>query len=147
TSFDTGMLSFTRSIQISEGLFYGTDSIDKNARTRILVYDKGVRGQSSEANARKNEGKSNPQVVEAAVIPLGCDGVELEFSVRVLPFSLKPQACDDVGVRRAYIDLARSYKDAGGYNTLALLYAWNVANGRFAWRNIYQVDDAKVHVV
>ena len=79
---ETGMLSFARSLQPSEGLFWGTRSSDAGWRQPIEVFEKGVRGQSSEFKT-DNPGKSNPQVVEAAVVPPGCDGVRLEFSMLV----------------------------------------------------------------
>ena len=81
---ETGMLSFARSLQPSEGLFWGLRSSQPDWRAPVEVIERGVRGQSSEANT-KNPGKSNPQVVEAASVPLGCDGIELAFSLWVAP--------------------------------------------------------------
>jgi CRISPR-associated protein Csy3 len=43
--------------------------------------------------------------------------------------------------------LADQYKRAGGFETLAALYAWNIANARFAWRNLFQVDTSRVTVI
>jgi CRISPR type I-F/YPEST-associated protein Csy3 len=145
-SFETGMLSFARSIQITEGLFYGTGTGENGAfEIPVQVLGKGVRGQSSEDGA-KNPGMSNPQSVDSASVPQGCTGVELRFSVRVLPLSLKPHACNNTEVGKAYDLLTSSYKSAGGYKVLAELYVWNIANGRFAWRNRYQTDEAFVTV-
>lgn len=144
-SLETGMLSFARSLQPSEGLFWGTRSGDSEWKQPIEVFEKGVRGQSSEFNT-KNPGKSNPQVVEAAVVPPGCDGVRLEFSMLVLPLSRKPWACADVGVGQAYQDLVSAYAAKGGFLHLARLYLWNIANGRFAWRNRFQADTMTVAV-
>jgi CRISPR-associated protein Csy3 len=144
-SLETGMLSFARSLQPSEGLFWGTRSGDKEWRQPIEVYEKGVRGQSSEFKT-DNPGKSNPQVVEAAAIPLGCDGVALTFSMWVSPFAMKPWACGNADVSEAYERLAKAYAKKGGFGVLARLFLWNIANGRFAWRNRYQSDDMRVTV-
>lgn len=144
-SLETGMLSFARSLQPSEGLFWGTRSNEPTWKQPIEVFEKGVRGQSSEFKTDK-PGKSNPQVVEAAVVPPGCDGVQLGFSMLVLPHSLKPWACGDVDVGNAYQQLVRAYADKGGFRHLARLYLWNIANGRFAWRNRFQADAMKVAV-
>lgn len=144
-SLETSMLSFARSLQPSEGLFWGTRSSEPDWKQPIEVFEKGVRGQSSEFKT-DNPGKSNLQVVEAAVVPPGCDGVRLEFSMLVLPHSLKPWACADVDVGNAYQQLVRAYADKGGFRHLARLYLWNIANGRFAWRNRYQADAMKVAV-
>jgi len=143
--FETGMLSFARSLQLSEGLFFGTRSTDDKWREPIEVREKGVRGQSSEYKT-DNPGKSNPQVVETAAVPPGCDGVRLEFTMWVLPHARKPWACGDANVGAAYESLVSKYAENGGFNVLSRLYLWNIANGRFAWRNRFQTDDMKVEV-
>jgi len=142
-SFETGMLAYARSVQITEGLFFATSSSDEKIRTPIEVLEKGVRGQSSEDKA-KNPGKSNPQSVEYAVVPQGHDGVELSYSIRFMPLSLRPHACGNTAVRENYVRLAEGYKKAGGYKVLAELFAWNIANARFAWRNRFQSDSMTV---
>lgn len=144
-SLETGMLSFARSLQPSEGLFWGTRSADKEWRQPIEVYEKGVRGQSSQFKTDK-PGESNPQVVEAAAVPLGCDGVELSFSLWVSPCAMKPWACGDAGVAEAYRRLAGAYAEKGGFGVLARLFLWNIANARFAWRNRFLSDHMRVAV-
>lgn len=141
-SFETGMLAYARSLQISEGVFFG---IKGDYRIPVEVLEKGVRGQSSEDRA-KNPGLSNPQTVEFAVLPQACTAVALDFSVRVLPKAMSPHACGNPAVGKTYADLAAEYARAGGFGVLAELYAWNIANARFAWRNRFQVDSAKVVV-
>ncbi len=144
-SFETGMLAYARSIQITEGLFFATRPDNPEARTPIEVLEKGVRGQSSEDKA-KNPGLSNPQSVEFAVVPQGHDGVELSFSFRFMPLALRPHACGNTEVGESYRRLAEGYRAAGGFRTLAELYTWNVANARFAWRNRFQSDAMSVTV-
>ncbi|OCX62054.1 type I-F CRISPR-associated protein Csy3 [Thioclava sp. SK-1] len=144
-SLETGMLAFARSVQITEGLFYATNAAKPDLRTPIEVLEKGVRGQSSQDKA-KNPGLSNPQSVEYAIVPQGHDGVRLEFSVRFMPLSLRPHACNNTDVGAAYERLADAYRTRGGYSTLALLYVWNIANARFAWRNRFQSDAMTVTV-
>jgi CRISPR-associated protein Csy3 len=141
-SFETGMLSYARSLQISEGVFFG---VNGEKRIPVEILEKGVRGQSSEDKA-KNPGLSNPQTVEFAVLPQGCTALELDFSVRVLRNAMKPHACGSTMVGRTYVELASEYARLGGFITLAELYAWNIANARFAWRNRFQVDASKVTV-
>lgn len=144
-SFETGMLAYARSLQITEGLFYATRSDKPDVRAPVEVREKGVRGQSSEDKA-KNPGKSNPQSVEHAVIPQGYDGIELSFSVRFMPLSMRPHACGNTKVGDAYRRLAAGYKAAGGFRVLAALYVWNIANARFAWRNRFQSDKMNVTI-
>ena len=144
-SLETGMLAFARSVQITEGLFYATNSGKSEVLTPIEILEKGVRGQSSEDKA-KNPGLSNPQSVEYAIVPQGHDGVRLSFSVRFMPLSRRPHACNNTDVGAAYVRLAQAYRERGGYSTLALLYVWNIANARFAWRNRFQSDAMTVCV-
>lgn len=145
-SLETNMLAFARSLQITEGVFHGTRGIgEERQRAPVEVLKKGVRGQSSEDNAR-NAGKSNPQVVEFATVPQGFNGIELSFSVRVLSCATQPYACDNPNVAATYRDLATEYAARGGFRRLAGLYLWNIANGRFAWRNRWQTDAAEVHI-
>lgn len=144
-SLETGMLAFARSIQITEGLFFATSKADPDTLTPIPVLEKGVRGQSSEDKA-KNPGLSNPQSVEYAIIPQGHDGVRLSFSIRFMPLSLSPHACNNTNVGASYERLARAYRTAGGFEKLALLYIWNIANARFAWRNRFQSDVMTVQI-
>lgn len=144
-SLETGMLAFARSIQITEGLFYATSRSNSDVLTPVSVLEKGVRGQSSEDKA-KNPGLSNPQSVEYAIIPQGHDGVRLSFSIRFMPLSLRPHACNNTEVGAAYERLAKAYKVAGGFEALALLYIWNIANARFAWRNRFQSDAMTVRI-
>lgn len=145
-SLETGMLAFARSVQITEGLFFATTSADAERLTPIEVLEKGVRGQTSQDNAKDKAGLSNPQSVEYAIVPQGHDGVQLSFSVRFMPHSLKPHACDKTDVGAAYVRFASAYRSAGGFGTLALLYLWNIANARFAWRNRFQSDAMSVRV-
>ena len=142
-SLETGMLAFTRSVQVTEGAFFATVRDRPEDRLPIEVKEKGVRGQSSEDKAQ-NPGKSNPQSVEYAVIPQGYNGVELTFSIRFMPFCMKPHACDSPDVAAAYCKLAKDYRNAGGFRTLARLFAWNIVNARFAWRNRFQSDNMQV---
>lgn len=166
--FETGMLAFARSLQITEGLFYGhraaREGPQKNDRDEngavqkepIRVLEKGVRGQT--ANDFKNDqayekdqkdtqaGNSNIQTVHSAVVPQGCEKVELSFSLRVLPMSREPHATDVREVGEAYRALTSLYAAKGGYDYLAVLFFWNIANGRFAWRNRFMTDAAEVRI-
>jgi len=144
-SFQTGMLAYARSVQVTEGLFFATSSADAAIKTPIEVLEKGVRGQSSEDKA-KNPGKSNPQSVEYAVVPQDHDGVELSFSIRFMPLSLRPYACGNAEVGATHARFAEAYRAAGGYMVLAELFTWNIANARFAWRNRFQSDSMTVTV-
>lgn len=149
----TNVLSFCRSVEITEGLMFGIDEAfvgDATAdpkRVPIEVVEKGVRGQTSNVLTAEKAGtaaNSNIQTVEAAYIPIGSSGLSIDFSLRIMPMSNAPQACNDPEVGAKYTELAEAYAGADGYRTLAELYLWNIASGRFAWRNRMQADEATV---
>jgi len=145
-SFETGMLSYARSLQISEGVFFG---VNGEKPIPVEVLEKGVRGQTSndlKPGKEKEAANSNIQTVEFAALPQGCTAVELDFSVRVLRNAMRPHACGSTTVGRTYAELASEYARVGGFTTLAELYTWNIANARFAWRNLFQVDSSVVRV-
>jgi CRISPR-associated protein Csy3 len=144
-SLETGMLSFARSLQLSEGVFWGTRWGSAALEAPVEVVERGVRGQSSEAKT-DNPGKSNPQVVEAAAVPLGCDGVALCFSAWVAAGARKPWACGEPEVGITYERLVTAYAEKGGFSVLARLYVWNIANARFAWRNRWLADEMRVEI-
>jgi CRISPR-associated protein Csy3 len=147
TMLTTNMLAFSRSVQISEALMWAESSNRHDApRVPIEVIEKGVRGQISEANAKKNEGKSNPQTVDTASIPSGYDELVISFHARFMPAAMKPHASDNSDVAAAYVDVAKTYAAQGGFRYLAERYVWNILNGRFAWRNRIQTDMASVTV-
>lgn len=133
------MLCFSRSVQPTEGYFYATRRDNPDVRTPIEIFERGVRGQSSEDNAKK-PGKSNVQTIEFAIVPQNHDGLRIEFAVRFLPCSVRPNTCGDPDVASAYRRLTQGYRAAGGFSVLAGLYVWNLANARFAWRNRFHSD-------
>lgn len=159
SSFATGVLSFSRSLQIGEGTMSGVSlSALENAFPEgaelpecaipIEIVEKGVRGQTSnkikETAKNGKAGASNIQTVEAAHLPQDSDALLLNFNIRVLPMSLSPNSANDPEVFKSYEGLAQAYANAGGYKKLAAMYVANIANGRFAWRNRMQSDRAVV---
>ena len=80
------------------------------------------------------------------MIPSGCDTFEITFSARIMQSAMKLHASDNPDVATNYADLARLYAESGGFAYLARRYVANLLNGRFAWRNRWQSDDAIVTV-
>lgn len=158
--YDTGMLAFERSIQISEALMSAAtidifnDAKNVTSFVPVEVHEKGVRGQTAndtsqaklEKEMKDQSGKSNIQTVHNAVIPQGHDALVIDFDLRILPRSREPHSCDDGAVARQYRALSAAYAGADGYEVLAVRYLWNLANGRFAWRNRFMTDHAQVCV-
>mgnify|MGYP000126712593 CR=1 FL=1 len=140
-TFKTNMLAFSRSLEISEGLLFGSNSKDTEAAlVPIRVSQKGVRGQTSNYSTKNpgdvlNAGKSNLQVIEVAALPVECDSLHIKFSLLVVPNARKPQATDDSVTAQSFKAFFEIYSELGGPDELALRYITNIANGRFSWRN------------
>lgn len=145
--FAANMLSYMRSLQVSEAVMSGVTGTGNAVPIEVL--EKGVRGQSSHAAAKVGEfkpGGSNPQMVDYAMLPDGCERLEIRFSLLVMAHALCPSATDTPDARTALEGLAAKYAKAGGFKELALRYVGNIANGRFAWRNRYLSDEVTVEM-
>jgi CRISPR-associated protein Csy3 len=89
----------------------------------------------------KSPANANPQSVEAAYLPAGCDTLVLTGQVAFIPNGREPVLCVDkkAGVGAGFVssykkfDVAFSKTD--GWNKLAERYVMNLVNGRIAWRN------------
>jgi len=140
TALSTSMLAFSRSLEISEAIMsgLGRNEDGKDIVKPVEIRTKGVRGQTSHGSPKAddfNAGKSNPQHVDFAMLPDGCDRLEIAFSMTVMPNSLRPSGTDDSRIAENFQRLTELYANLEGYKTLALRYLGNIASGRFAWRN------------
>ena len=57
-----------------------------------------------------------------------------------------PQLCNDPDYREALMEKVKQYNDATEYEALSYLYAENIANGRFLWRNRVGAEAVEVQV-
>ncbi len=144
----TNMLAYSRSLEITAASMTGGTWADAEKDFEpVIVQIEGVRGQSSHANDKKgNAGKSNPQLVDVARMPVGRDALKISFSLRVMPSVLAPSASDCADTHGNLKDFVENYASKGGFETLAWRYLENIANGRFAWRNRSLSSEALVKV-
>lgn len=144
------MLSFARSFELSEALMYGKTVEGKLIPIEVVLT--GLRGQSSQAKLNNEKpgaskaGKSNPQMVEIAYLPINCESLVIRAALRVIPNATQPWSTDNAESYDAFVELARAYADNGGFLALAARYVENIANGRFAWRNRSLSEKGSVEV-
>jgi len=149
-NFEAGLRSakhgFMRSVQASYARMYA--SLPGGYRKPISVDTIGISGVITNAPGVKGkdvkEGRNSRQLVDRAIIPFGAIGLEIEFHLRFMPMSWTPTFCDDPDVDDNYRSLVDAYISKGGYRNIALLYANNILNGRFAWRNRQMTDRAQI---
>ncbi|MBV4397106.1 type I-F CRISPR-associated protein Csy3 [Advenella alkanexedens] len=149
------VLAFERNLDISDCTFEQLDSQNPdNKKTVVNVREKSVRGTIS--NRLKNTitndpakldaeiEKANLQKVDVATLDNDKDTLVACFSCKVLPFTGKPNVCNDPDYQIKLLSTVQSYLNETGLSTLARRYAINIANARWLWRN--RIGAEKIHV-
>lgn len=145
----TNLLAYAKSIQTSEATFHGALASDPDKAIPVPVTTKTVRGQISNYEKPGKNFKfedANIQTIDYAAIPDGCDRLRIHFTLRVLPCSLSPIMVNDPEVGNELRRLAEGYRNRNGYVFLARRYLWNIANARWAWRNLTMCDSPVVRI-
>jgi len=68
------------------------------------------------------------------------------FTLRVLGGTGTPSACNDAAYKARVQETVQGYVKAQGFGELAGRYAYNLANGRFLWRNRIGAEQVQVIV-
>ncbi|UNU73186.1 type I-F CRISPR-associated protein Csy3 [Moraxella nasovis] len=140
------VLAFERVLDISDAFFWQKDSQDKESKTSIVtVQEKSVRGTISNRlkNAIANNlvkldpetQKANLQKVDASSLDESNDTLVAKFTCKVLPFTGKPNVCNDQDYQQALMAVVQDYQQNQGVGELAKRYATNIVNARWLWRN------------
>ena len=153
------VLAFERNLDVSDAYLWQTDSqaADKTASpSPVVIKEKSVRGTISNRlkNAITNDPakldaeteKANLQKVDSASLDENNDTLVARFSMKVLPFTGKPNVCNDQDYQYALEQVVTDYIDSQGVDELARRYAINVLNARWLWRNRVGTESIKVTV-
>lgn len=140
------VLAFERVLDISDASFWQKDSQNADSQANIVtVQEKSVRGTIS--NRLKNTvandpakldaetQKANLQRVDSSSLDESNDTLIAKFTCKVLPFTGKPNVCNDQDYQQALMAVVKDYKDSQGVSELAKRYATNIVNARWLWRN------------
>lgn len=139
------VLAFERNFDVSDGIFYQTNWVQRDRQVKVKISEKSVRGTIS--NRLKNAVASDPakldaeiqkanlQTVDMAALSQENDTLIVKWSLKVLPFTGKPCVCNDAEYQTKLEQTLKTYIDNVGFDELAKRYATNIANGRFLWRN------------
>ncbi len=153
------VLAFERNLDVSDAYLWQTDSqsSDKTASpSPVVIKEKSVRGTIS--NRLKNTitndpakldaetEKANLQKVDSASLDENNDTLVARFSLKVLPFTGKPNVCNDQDYQQALEQVVTDYIDTQGVDELARRYAINVLNARWLWRNRVGTESIKTTV-
>lgn len=150
------ILSFTRKLEISHGLMFSgqwsnritTDEkeIDISAWLPLVIEPVKTLGTQSSFKAdEKKRTKPNPVAAggDCATLPAGADTLKLSFTMRVMGGFRNPQACNQPDFEKSLKD---KLKDFDQIDELAYRFAYNIANGRFLWRNRVGADEIEIYV-
>ncbi|KAB7624021.1 type I-F CRISPR-associated protein Csy3 [Alkalilimnicola sp. S0819] len=152
------VLAFERKLDPSDALFFAGRWDDRQSADNwpsVSIREKSVRGTisnrlkaSKQDPAKLDAEIENPnlQTVDVATLPSDADTLMARFSLRVLGGAGQPSACNNAEYQQKLIETVRGYVEAEGFGELARRYAFNLANGRFLWRNRVGAEQVEVQV-
>ncbi|MBC8258063.1 MAG: type I-F CRISPR-associated protein Csy3 [SAR324 cluster bacterium] len=150
------MLSFERKLETSDALMYSGSwgDIEKADAWAFIPITKRYNRSTQSAYALEDGDvkKTSPNPVASnsddANLPIDKDTLKVTFSLRVIGDLGRPFACNSTVFEKAIKEKVKIFigKDGEGLNTLAFRYAYNIANGRFLWRNRVCAENIKVYV-
>lgn len=152
------VLAFERKLDPSDALLSGGDWAARNASqdwAPIELREKSVRGTISNRLKTKDQDPAkldaaienpNLQTVDVATLAADADTLKAQFTLRVLPGTGQPSACNDAVYRQKLTSTVSGYAQEHGFVELARRYAANLANGRFLWRNRIGAEQVEVTV-
>lgn len=149
------VLAFEAKLIPSDGLMFA-GNWDKNEWAPINVGEKAVRGTISNrlktavandpAKLDAEVSKANLQTVDVAALAHKTDTLKLVFTLRVLSGLHVPSTCNDPAYQAELAAKVQAYQAQTEFTELAKRYAYNIANGRFLWRNRVGAEAVKVIV-
>lgn len=151
------VLAFEKKLVPSDGRMYGCNWESRNDQCSPLkLVEKSVRGTISNRlkSAVKNDPaklnaeveKANLQTVDVCALGTEQDTLKLYFTLKVLGGIERPSACNNSSFSHSYKVAVRDYIRRTGFKELAKLYASNIANARFLWRNRVGAEKIEVQV-
>lgn len=152
------VLAFERKLDPSDARFYAGEWNNRTNHqkwTAVTIDEKSVRGTISNRLKTKDQDPAkldaaienpNLQTVDVAALPASADTLKVEFTLRVLPGTGKPSACNDAAYQAKLLQTVDNYVNSNNFSTLAKRYATNLANGRFLWRNRIGAEMVEVNI-
>lgn len=152
------VLAFERKIDPADALFFsGTwDMRDvEQGWQPIAIREKSVRGTISNRLKTKDQDPAkldaaienpNLQTVDVATLAADNDTLKVSFTLRVLSGTGHPSACNEPEYRAKLISTVNTYVAEHGFTELGRRYAFNLANGRFLWRNRIGAEQVAVRI-
>ncbi len=151
------VLAFDRKLEPSDGvMFSGNWSEIGNDENWLPIQLFERRNRAVKSNFSKevlaDEEQLQKQIAEAnlswgddAALKHGQDTLRLNFSLRIVSGVEHPTACNDTTFENCFNEVIAGYVKTG-IKELAERYAYNIANGRFLWRNRVGAEQIRIRV-
>ncbi|MBE1427183.1 CRISPR-associated protein Csy3 [Desulfomicrobium macestii] len=152
------VLAFERKLDPSDALFFSGkwDARDTEQSWQpIAIREKSVRGTISNRLKAKDQDPAkldaaienpNLQTVDVATLSADNDTLRVGFTLRVLSGTGLPSACNEPEYRAKLISTVSAYVADNAFSELGRRYAFNLANGRFLWRNRIGAEQVAVRI-
>ena len=151
------VIAFDRKLEPSDALMYSgnwSSIASESTWQAIELFDRRNRAVKSNFKPEilNDEDQLQKQIAEAnlawgddAALSHDHDTLKVSFTLRVVSGLSCPSVCNNVDFEKACKDKVNSYVQSNIGN-LASRYAYNIANGRFLWRNRVGAQEIKVVV-
>jgi CRISPR-associated protein Csy3 len=146
------MLSFERKLECSDGLMFSGGWNDKqNPKSWEDIPSVPRQNRSTQsAYGIDDIKKTSPNPVSSdsddANLPIDKDTLKVGFTLRVIGNLGKPFACNKPDFANAIEEQVSNFKQTDAIDDLAHRYAYNIANGRFFWRNRVGAEAISIQV-
>jgi CRISPR-associated protein Csy3 len=146
------MLAFERKLETSDALMFSGkwESIESAETWQAIPITKRQNRSTQSAHGTSDADKIKPNPVSSdsddANLPLRHDTLKVSFSLRVVGNLGAPFGCNSPVFSNAIKAKTTEFKQSEGFDTLASRYAYNIANGRFLWRNRVGAEDITIIV-
>lgn len=152
------VLAFERKIDPSDALLFSGNwnmcDVEQGWKP-IEIREKSVRGTISNRLKAKDQDPAkldaaienpNLQTVDVATLFADNDTLKVRFTIRVLPGTGQPSACNEPEYREKLVSTVSAYVSGHGFSELGRRYAFNLGNARFLWRNRIGAEQVVVRV-
>lgn len=147
------LLAFDRKLETSDALMFAgnwQDPVCKEATWKKIAITKRYNRSTQSAYGIEDAKKSEPNPVASdsddANLPHDNDTLKVMFSMRVIGNVGLPFACNEPSFEERLSNKVNEFKLQNELKTLAYRYAYNIANGRFLWRNRVCAESVKIEV-
>lgn len=153
------VLAFERQLSPSDGIMYSCqwdNRNNENTWNSIPIEEKsvkGVIGNRLRVSETKTQAKLDASITNANLKKIDNASLGTKDDTLVVQFSLNinskvgvPSACNNIEYRENLLQKVELYKKTHGLRTLAYRYAYNLANGRFLWRNASGINNIEIHI-